>query len=384
MEKSVEKTVALLRKSYAGRLTAEEQAEVDRLLSDKDMQQLYTTIGDDEYLIQEFRRYSSWLPMSGYQAFRKKKRQQKIQRFTARLSVAASLLIALGCIWLLVEQEKPEKPIDIAETRVEPGSFRAFLQLSSGERIALEDTHPLDLCETEGTIQIDSGKAVYSAHQLSPAETETYHILSVPRGGEYRLLLTDGTAVHLNAESELRYPVAFTTTERKVFLKGEAWFEVAKDVDRPFYVETEDVRIRVYGTSFNVNTHRFHTTETVLVSGEIGIAKAESTEEWRMHPGQLASYDRNSGEISLQKVDVRKYTAWQDGEFCFNDDTLEEILEELGRWYDVTVFFQSPGHKEIQFSCHLKRYEDIRKILGAITESTGILFEINNRTVIVK
>ena len=158
MEKSVEKTVALLRKSYAGRLTAEEQAEVDRLLSDKDMQQLYTTIGDDEYLIQEFRRYSSWLPMSGYQAFRKKKRQQKIQRFTARLSVAASLLIALGCIWLLVEQEKPEKPIDIAETRVEPGSFRAFLQLSSGERIALEDTHPLDLCESEGTIQIDSGR----------------------------------------------------------------------------------------------------------------------------------------------------------------------------------------------------------------------------------
>lgn len=380
MTKSVEKTVALLRKSYAGQLTAGEQAELGRLMADERMRQLYAEIGNDEYLVQEFRRYASWLPDRGYHAFRKKRRQHKVRRIVARLSVAAGLLIALGCIWLWSERGET---VEVAQTKVEPGSCRAFLQLSNGKRIALEDSAPLDLYETDGTIRIDSGKAVYSAPQSSSSEAEVYHILSVPRGGEYRLFLADGTIVHLNAGSELRYPVVFPAAERRVFLQGEAWFEVAKDAERPFYVGTEEVNIRVYGTRFNVNTHPVRSTETVLVSGEIGIAKAGSAEERRMHPGQLASYDRNSGTISLEEVDVRKYIAWKEGEFCFNDDTLEEILEELGRWYDVTIFFRSPAKKDIQFSGHLKRYEDIRKILDVMAESTGIVFEVNGRTVIV-
>jgi len=190
--------------------------------------------------------------------------------------------------------------------------------------------------------------------------------------------------VHLNAGSELCYPVAFAAAERKVYLKGEAWFEVAKDAERPFYVETDEVSIRVYGTAFNVNTHGLRATETVLVEGEIGISGKGSTGEWRMRPGQLAACDHHSGEITFREVDIRKYTAWKNGEFCFNDDTLEEILEELGRWYDVKVIFQSAGKKDIRFSGHLKRYENIRKILGAISESTGIVFHISDRMIIVE
>lgn len=383
MDKSVKRTVALLRKSYGGGLTDDEQAELGRLLEDEGMRRLYEEVGDDEYLTEEFRRYEEWKPAQGYRKFRGKMRQQRIRRSIVRLSVAASLLVALGCIWLLAEQEKPEKK-QIAKTVVEPGTCRAFLQLSSGERIVLEEAEQLNLYETDGNIRIDSGKVVYSVPVISQPATEAYNTLSIPRGGEYRLLLADGTAVHLNAGSELRYPVAFAAAERKVYLKGEAWFEVAKETERPFYVETDEVSIQVYGTAFNVNTHGREATETVLVSGEIGIKKAESDREWRMRPGQLASYDRCSGEISLREVNVRNYVAWKDGEFCFNDDTLEEILEELGRWYDVKVAFRSAGKKDIRFSGHLKRYENIRKILGAITESTGIVFQISDRMIIVE
>lgn len=384
MDKSIEKTVALFRKSYAGELTADERAEMVRLLEDEGMRRLYEEVGDDEYLAGEFRRYAGWEPARGYRKFRKNMRRQSIQRSIIRLSVAASILIAFGAIWLLAERNRPEDCVKMAETVVELGTCRAFLQLSSGERIVLEKSGQRDLQETTGNIRIDSGKVVYSAPVASQSGTVVYNTLSVPHGGEYHLLLADGTTVHLNAGSELRYPVAFAAAERKVQLKGEAWFEVAKDAERPFYVETDEVSIRVYGTAFNVNTHGLRTTETVLVEGEIGISGKGSAGERRMRPGQLAACDHRSGEITFREVDVRKYIAWKDGEFCFNDDTLEEILEELGRWYDVKVVFRSAGKKDIQFSGHLKRYENIRKILGAISESTGIVFQVSDRMIIVE
>ena len=382
MDKSVEKTVTLFRKSYAGRLTADERAEMACLLEDESMRRLYE--GDDEYLIGEFRQYVGWEPVRGYRKFRKNMRRQSMQRSIIRLSVAASLLIALSVVWLLVERDRPEDSVKMAKTVVEPEACRAFLQLSSGERIVLEKSGQRDLHETAGNIRIDSGKVVYSASVASQPEPMLYNTLSVPNGGEYRLLLADGTAVHLNAGSELRYPVAFAAAERKVHLKGEAWFEVAKDAERPFYVETDEVSIRVYGTAFNVNTHGLRATETVLVEGEIGISGKGGTGERRMRPGQLAACDHHSGEITFREVDVRKYTAWKNGEFCFNDDTLEEILEELGRWYDVRIVYRSAGKKHIQFSGHLKRYENIRKILGAISESTGIVFQVGDRMIVVE
>ena len=388
MDKSVEKTVTLFRKSYAGRLTADERAEMACLLEDESMRRLYEEVGDDEYLIGEFRQYVGWEPVWGYRKFRKNMRRQSIRKNLIRLSVAASLLMALGAVWLLVERDRPEDCVKmaetVAETVVEPGTCRAFLQLSSGERIVLEKSGQRDLHEMSGNIRIDSGKVVYSAQAVAQPGTVVYNTLSVPHGGEYRLLLADGTAVHLNAGSELRYPVAFAVAERKVYLKGEAWFEVAKDAERPFYVETDEVSIRVYGTAFNVNTHGLRATETILVEGEIGISGKGSTGERRMRPGQLAACDHHSGEITFREVDIRKYTAWKNGEFCFNDDTLEEILEELGRWYDVKVIFRSAGKKDIRFSGHLKRYENIQKILGAISESTGIVFHISDRMIIVE
>ena len=363
MDKSVEKTVTLFRKSYAGRLTADERAEMACLLEDESMRRLYEEVGDDEYLIGEFRQYVGWEPVRGYRKFRKNMRRQSMQRSIIRLSVAASLLIALSVVWLLVERDRPEDSVKMAKTVVEPEACRAFLQLSSGERIVLEKSGQRDLHETAGNIRIDSGKVVYSASVASQPEPMLYNTLSVPNGGEYRLLLADGTAVHL---------------------KGEAWFEVAKDAERPFYVETDEVSIRVYGTAFNVNTHGLRATETVLVEGEIGISGKGGTGERRMRPGQLAACDHHSGEITFREVDVRKYTAWKNGEFCFNDDTLEEILEELGRWYDVRIVYRSAGKKHIQFSGHLKRYENIRKILGAISESTGIVFQVGDRMIVVE
>ena len=154
------------------------------MLEDESMRRLYEEVGDDEYLIGEFRQYVGWEPVRGYRKFRKNMRRQSIRRNLIRLSVAASLLMALGVVWLLVKQDRPEVSVKMAETVVEPGTCRAFLQLSSGERIVLEKSGQRDLHETAGNIRIDSGKVVYSAPVASQPENVVYNTLSIPNGGE--------------------------------------------------------------------------------------------------------------------------------------------------------------------------------------------------------
>ena len=248
MDKSVEKTVTLFRKSYAGRLTADERAEMACLLEDESMRRLYEEVGDDEYLIGEFRQYAGWEPVRGYRKFRKNMRRQSIRRNLIRLSVAASLLMALGVVWLLVKQDRPEVSVKMAETVVEPGTCRAFLQLSSGERIVLEKSGQRDLQETAGSIRIDSGKVVYSAPVASQPENVVYNTLSIPNGGEYRLLLADGSAVHLNAGSELCYPVAFAAAERKVGFgrrnPGVVECCIGIDVSGPFFSRSAESGVK--------------------------------------------------------------------------------------------------------------------------------------------
>ena len=308
-------------------------------------------------------------------------KQRKIRRY-AYISAVAGVLLVIGIALTWWVQSFGER--GTMEQPFRPGNGQVMLTLKHGEVVPLKrDVKEVIVADTVLRVTNEGNTLVYSVMQ-GEVQEDTYNVLTVPVGGEFRVILSDGTMVFLNSGSELRYPEAFRDGQREVFLKGEAWFEVAKDTGRPFYVETDEVSIRVYGTAFNVNTHGLRATETVLVEGEIGISGKGSTGERRMRPGQLAACDHYSGEITFREVDIRKYTAWKNGEFCFNDDTLEEILEELGRWYDVKVIFQSAGKKDIRFSGHLKRYENIRKILGAISESTGIVFHISDRMIIVE
>ena len=383
MDKSVEKTVTLFRKSYAGRLTADERAEMACLLEDESMRRLYEEVGDDEYLIGEFRQYVGWEPVRGYRKFRKNMRRQSIRRNLIRLSVAASLLMALGVVWLLVKQDRPEVSVKMAETVVEPGTCRAFLQLSSGERIVLEKSGQRDLQETAGSIRIDSGKVVYSAPVASQPENVVYNTLSIPNGGEYRLLLADGSAVHLNAGSELCYPVAFAAAERKVYLKGEACFEVAKKEKQPFVVKVDEIEVLVTGTLFNVEAYpETKEVKMTLVEGRVEV----KTEEHRqlLSPDEQALVDKQEGQIRVRKVVAEEYIGWTRGEFRFTRTRLEEVMTRLARWYDVEVFFAVPDLKNARFTLNLERYDNINKILSKIEKTGRVHFRIQGQCIIVE
>ena len=151
----------------------------------------------------------------------------------------------------------------------------------------------------------------------------------------------------LNAATELKYPVAFHAKERRVYLKGEAYFEVAPDKNRPFYVETEEVK------------------------------------EIRMKPGELADFDRTTTEVTLKEVDVTSYISWKEGYFVFEDEPLEEIMHTLSLWYDKEFLFVGKRSRALHFSGHIKRYERIETILSAITDVTGVEFRMNGQIILI-
>ena len=330
---------------------------------------------------EEIRRRGKYDGNKAYRQMQSRKRRRVIGRICA---VACSLLFVICgvCLFWGESRQVVEQTPIVYGVR---GNQQVVLQLSGGERVMLGERDTMRLREKDNAIEVKGGVIAYTPEEVAFADKREnlYNTLFVPRGGEFRVELSDGSVVHLNADSELKYPLAFAGDERRVYLKGEAWFEVAKNENVPFYVVADSVQVRVYGTSFNVNTHGMKTIQTVLVEGNIGIQSLASSREVRVQPGQLAEYSRADGNIRVQEVDVRQYTAWRDGVFYFNDKTLEDIMGELSRWYDMEVLYLSDRGKELHFSGFLKRYEDVRKILATVTESTGIKFDVVKNKIVV-
>lgn len=305
------------------------------------------------------------------------------------LRYAAIILLPLSVAfagWLLYHQERtlslPEKVVQ----DITPGDNQAILILSSGTQKLLGGQQREEEEITEGIRIIHNHETLkYDSIPLfGLKQTEIiYNTLKIPRGGEFQLVLSDGTKVWMNAESQLRYPVSFSGTERKVFLSGEAYFEVRQDSCRPFYVVTDEVYIRVYGTAFNVNTNRLADIQTVLVKGSIGVGKTGLKEEIILKPGELADFDRNKQTFRVEKVDTSRYTIWREGYFAFENESLEEIMGMLGRWYNTEVFFSSESLKQLKFTGYLRKYDDIKQILDAIRDVVEVQYTIKQRTIVI-
>ena len=239
------------------------------------------------------------------------------------------------------------------------GKSKAILRLADNRMIEITRERETRFDVADGIAATNDSSGMVYPEQVAAGEVE-YNVLEVPRGGEYTVTLSDGTVVYLNSGSELRYPVAFGTERREVFLSGEGYFDVVKDVERPFFVNADKLKIRVYGTSFNVNTYNLANV-----------------------PGQLALYNREKGTMEIRDVDVRPYVAWKEHEFMFDNESLEEIMNTLSLWYDVDVFFQTASLKQLHFTGHLGRYEEVSHILDAISGVTQVKFSVKGRTIIV-
>jgi ferric-dicitrate binding protein FerR (iron transport regulator) len=342
--------------------------------------EVYRDIVKSYYRMQNIR---NWDKINAFSAKRLVEYKIKSKRRIPYWLLVASiiLLIGLGVSLLLSDFSKEEQ---LAQTTViEPGQKGAELILSNGQKYQVMNTQQV-LQESDGSIlQIDTLKGiVYDEDEIKSKEL-IYNTLKVARGQEFNVQLADGTKVWLNADSELKYPVQFTGNTRKVFLKGEAYFEVAHNKQKAFVVNSFDQDLRVYGTKFNVNAYNNALIKTVLVEGSVGVKIAERTEERRMQPGDLLTADIADGSMKTEKVDVYPYIAWKDGNFIFKDENLEDIMLRLERWYNVKVFFAENSARNIEFVGDMKRYTKIDKLLYFIEKSSDAKFEIKDNVIIV-
>ncbi|MCU4173614.1 FecR family protein [Carboxylicivirga sp. N1Y90] len=266
---------------------------------------------------------------------------------------------------------------------IQPGSTKAHLQLADGSFVSLDAESKQFIKNTKGEIIGSDSLDVLVYDNLEEASEVEYNTIVVPRGGEYNLILADGTRVWLNAETKLSYPVAFVGGERKVKLVGEALFDVTRDETRAFIVTTNNSAIKVYGTQFNVMSYEDEKVEqTTLVEGSIAVLY--NNEEVMVQPGQQAILTQGQVDLQIKEVDTDLYTAWKDGIFRFENMPLEEVANKLSRWYDVDFFFSNNEVKGRKISGAMKRETDFKLFMGLIEKSAESEITINDNTVLVK
>ena len=313
--------------------------------------------------------------------------ERKSRRMTLRWSVAASVILFIGLFVgrMVNEWRNLDEMRMLAETeRIVPG-VKAELILSTGERVVLNQQCVSIEGVNETGIQNDSVTGLNYTTAKVQGEGMIYNTMRIPVGGFYQLALSDGSKVWLNSMTEFRFPVAFTGEERKVYLTGEAYFEVAPNSKHPFIVVTEEgMEVKVYGTEFNMNTYQHGVVQTVLVSGKVGIRVNATGKEVMLAPRQMAEYSEKTGMVRVEDTDPYRYIAWKDGEFVFERETIEEIMERLGRWYDVKVFYENESLKQKRFTGVISRYEDIEQVLRLIEGPATLRFAVKGNVVTVK
>lgn len=303
------------------------------------------------------------------------------------LSVAASVVLLLAVGMLSVFRGTEVQPPQELASVILPGSTKAQLVFSDGKKVMLGSRlSPDRRIEKDGALILtDSTGLNYVPTQVEESQTEelteVHHTLLVPKGGEYILTLEDGTVVHLNSQSVLEFPVHFAKAKREVYLEGEAYFRVEHAGDLPFIVHTRSMDIHVTGTEFNVRAyHGESKIQTTLSRGRVNVMVDGN--RYDLLPDQQAELDLTSMSTTVREVEAQDYTAWTEGLFVFKDRRLEEIMNELARWYDFEVFYQNPEVGEMIFGGKLNREGSIEPILKVMEATLALNIGVNGKTIV--
>lgn len=307
-----------------------------------------------------------------------------------RMVAAASLLIGLvgGAIWLYRDRNAPAPAVALAREPLAPGRNKATLILADRKEVVLDDVNKGAIAR-QGEARVtktDSGEIAYNIEpQSQPTAGKPGlddNTILTPRGGQYRLRLADGTMVFLNAQSSLRFPVSFGEKERRVFLQGEAYFDVAPDAHRPFKVNVgSGQEVTVLGTRFNVQDYQDDgQTEATLLEGKIRVENG--SRQAMMAPGEMAKW-RRDGSLMVEKEDMAEASiAWTRGLFRFRNASLADVMRQLSRWYDVDVVFEGTP-PAIPITASISRNTSAWEVLDALKEIAGLKYKVEGRKVIV-
>mgnify|MGYP001032954842 CR=1 FL=1 len=374
----------LIYKSILGTITPEECAELEqwRKASPRN-EESYQRLTDLHFLEHEYRRLKlvdSKRPMRDMEARIKRNARPRRLRWAATLATAASMaaMFCIGYFW--------NKPL-FTDTGIQPAATLATLP-------------PIPAGKTQATLTLGNGQSIilnedslHNAHLIAKqqpaasvqAQQKQINKLTTPRGGEFKIMLEDSTEVWLNAESQLIYPENFDGKERRVQVNGEAYFKVKKDSLRPFYVESAGMEVRVYGTEFNVHAYNEDPNiYTTLISGSIALKPINDTKaELVLTPGHQAIFQKEDQYTVVRPVNARAVTSWHKGRFSFEEQTLEQIMQDLSRWYCFDYEITSSRLANTVFKGSAPRYSELSEVLSILEKSGGISFHVQGEKIII-
>ena len=297
---------------------------------------------------------------------RKRKYRKKMRILAIASSAAAVLILAFLIPSLLPSTSLPvEQPI------------RFFAANNNDEHVVLQmDGRSEQQLLTDSVMDVKDWKTV-------SADTVCCQTLTTPRGKDFLLVLADGTKVWLNAESRLRYPVAFHGKERRVELEGEACFEVAKDAEHPFIVCANGMNTMVLGTKFNVRSYSVEDRHVTVVNGKVQVTNTVNNKSVTLRPGQDLTYTE-TGEEKVSEVNIATYTAWTEGMFYFEDVPLEEIMGALGRWYNVNIDFERCELYHIRLNFWANKNTHLDEALELLNKLEKVQVDYQDGTITIK
>ena len=371
----------------SGDITPEESTRLDNWRKENEGNELlFQKICNAEYYVRHENRKMDYDPQVGWEEVEKRIKRMNFRRKCLVLTRYAAILVVPVLILVLALRNSPEVPsMDssqlLAAQQILPGGAKAILTLDNGEAVYLDgNAGKRQVQLADKLIQVDSTTLNYSSAQQRTVQAATvYNKVEIPQGGEYILVLNDGTKVHLNSMSSLRFPVAFGSGRREVELAGEAYFEVSK-TGQPFIVSAKGMQIEVLGTTFNISAYPGEEYRTTLVSGSVKV-EAGGGESLILKPSQQASLMPGSGDIQVRTVDTAFFTSWVKGKINFKDQRLEDIMKILSRWYNIEVNYSNETLKNKRFGCYVNRYEEIAPFLELLEATENIHVKINGKTI---
>lgn len=371
------KAVEVFRLILSGKSFGIGGEEVDKLMNNSLLKDVYDRCQENDFLAGKWKEYRLYSSQEAYRRFLEQVRPHNVWKKAISAGIAASVLLLLGT-WILWPGQQAEITVVAEETVIEPGVKKALLKLADGSTVNVrgDSMH----VETLNGVKIAYADGAISYRAEEEIKELVYNELIVPVAGECFITLDDGTRVWMNSDSKLKYPVRFTGEERKVFLEGEAYFDVVKD-GKPFIVNTSLGDIRVLGTSFDVKAYRQEKQMlATLVSGKISFQ--DGAENVELTAGEQIVVAEGK-EIVKRQVDVMEYVGWKEGWYVFKNQPLETIMTDLCRWYGVAVFYQNAGLKQVTFTGNLRRYDTINTFMEVLKRTGDVKYNINGNTIIL-
>ncbi|MHB1178988.1 MAG: FecR family protein [Daejeonella sp.] len=394
------KNAGLIVRHLRGELSPDEQEAFNQWLTEDKRNRLFLeTLSNEPSFRKDLQFFSSVDVSSAWQKVAQhpfKKREVKLWEPIAKWKYAALLTFFITAGLAFYIGYNKEKQVVVAQKinqhykdDVLPGGDKARLELADGSVVVLENVSNGSLQSQGGTQVVkQDGQLVYNAAKGNHSVEISYNKISTPKGGQYQVILADGSKVWLNAGSSLRFPTAFTDKEREVELTGEAYFEVAKQtvpsgrsrVRVPFKVKTYDVSVEVLGTHFNVMAYSNEKSiNTTLLEGSVKVSQLATHQSQLLRPGQQAKV---KGSIQLLNVDTEEIVAWKNGFFQFNGADIKTVMGQIERWYDVEIDYE--GKLPLKhFTGVISRNINVSKVLNMLELTGGVKFEIKGKRISV-